>query len=287
MSDEENQNISTDDLYTIKDINLYEILCITKETFTPLLVKKKHRKLSLKYHPDKNIGVENCVERFQMLHLAYQILSDPEKKTMYDYIFESSRDNEDFETMKSYDRQYEGTFISRDQFKQKLEECDKIVDPDYGKNIGKMTDDEVFQAIYNTREEVLSSDMKEKFKIDMNYLEGINDETERKKQFKKMFEMMASDIDEDVGEDLMLYNGNTTLIDMGTATTANYSTMYSTDNTFDDAFKINSSHLHEELDKRSFKEQMNEYENTNASLIEMSKHSKLNQGRANFGSDYV
>jgi molecular chaperone DnaJ len=280
------ENLNTDDLYAIKDINLYEILCITKETFTPELVKKKHRKLSLKYHPDKNIGVANCEERFQMLHLAYQILSNKEKRTMYDYIYESSQECEDFDQMKTYERQYEGDFYTGAQFAEKLEEFDRNTDPDYGKNVGKMSDMEAFCAMGKSREEVLPADMKEKFKTDMDNLEKIENEKDRQNKFNEMFDTMAQ-LDEDVGEDLMLYNGNTTLLDMGTASTTNYSTMYSNVNTYDEAFKINSSHLHEELDPRSYEEQMAEYENAYADLDEMSKTSKLNNGRADFGSDYV
>lgn len=35
-------------------------------------------------HPDKNIGDENAKEKFRKLKQAYDILSDPEKKKIYD-----------------------------------------------------------------------------------------------------------------------------------------------------------------------------------------------------------
>jgi len=44
-------------------------------------IKKSFRRLSLQHHPDKNNGEE---EKFKEINSAYQILSDSEKKNMYD-----------------------------------------------------------------------------------------------------------------------------------------------------------------------------------------------------------
>ncbi|MFN9330101.1 MAG: J domain-containing protein [Cyclobacteriaceae bacterium] len=46
-------------------------------------IKQAFRKLALLYHPDKNPSA-SAVERFREIHEAYQVLSDPLKKTMYD-----------------------------------------------------------------------------------------------------------------------------------------------------------------------------------------------------------
>lgn len=47
-------------------------------------IKKAFRKLSLKYHPDKNLGDDFFENRFREIREAYDILGDAEKRKIYD-----------------------------------------------------------------------------------------------------------------------------------------------------------------------------------------------------------
>lgn len=60
--------------------DLYEVLDVAEDADAATL-KKKYRALSIKYHPDKNPGEAN---RFNAIRDAYEILSDPEKRVLYD-----------------------------------------------------------------------------------------------------------------------------------------------------------------------------------------------------------
>ncbi len=61
----------------------YEILGIPKDA-TEEEIKRAYRKLALKYHPDRNPGDKESEERFKEISEAYKVLSDPEKRHIYD-----------------------------------------------------------------------------------------------------------------------------------------------------------------------------------------------------------
>ena len=47
-------------------------------------IKKAFRECAKKYHPDKNPGDQTCTEKFKEAGEAYEVLSDPEKRKVYD-----------------------------------------------------------------------------------------------------------------------------------------------------------------------------------------------------------
>jgi curved DNA-binding protein len=52
-------------------------------------IKRAYRKLALQYHPDRNPGDSTAEDKFKDINEAYQVLSDPEKKSRYDALGES------------------------------------------------------------------------------------------------------------------------------------------------------------------------------------------------------
>ena len=60
----------------------YEVLGVSKST-PPDEIKQQYRKLALKFHPDRNKSSE-APEHFKEISEAYGVLSDPEKKQVYD-----------------------------------------------------------------------------------------------------------------------------------------------------------------------------------------------------------
>src|SRR6476620_2972945 len=49
-------------------------------------IRKAYRKLARKHHPDLNPGDKAAEDRFKKVQEAYDVLSDPKKKQMYDQV---------------------------------------------------------------------------------------------------------------------------------------------------------------------------------------------------------
>lgn len=63
--------------------NYYDLLGITSSA-TAEEIKKAYRKKAVKYHPDKNQGDAEAEKKFKEISQAYEVLSDPQKKQIYD-----------------------------------------------------------------------------------------------------------------------------------------------------------------------------------------------------------
>ncbi len=61
----------------------YETLGVSKDASEDDL-KKAFRKLAMKYHPDRNKDNKEAEAKFKEINEAYQVLSDPEKRSQYD-----------------------------------------------------------------------------------------------------------------------------------------------------------------------------------------------------------
>ncbi|MCR5555492.1 MAG: molecular chaperone DnaJ [Bacteroidales bacterium] len=61
----------------------YEVLGVQKDASAED-IKKAYRQLALKYHPDRNPGDKTAEEKFKEAAEAYEVLSDPQKRSRYD-----------------------------------------------------------------------------------------------------------------------------------------------------------------------------------------------------------
>ncbi len=61
----------------------YQVLGVDKNASAEE-IKKAYRRIAMKYHPDKNPGDKQAEEKFKEASNAYAVLSDPEKRRLYD-----------------------------------------------------------------------------------------------------------------------------------------------------------------------------------------------------------
>src|ERR1043165_5388179 len=63
--------------------DFYKILGVKKDA-KPDEIKKAYRRLARKYHPDVNPGDKAAEDRFKQMSEAFDVLSDPKKRKVYD-----------------------------------------------------------------------------------------------------------------------------------------------------------------------------------------------------------
>lgn len=75
-----------------KYIDYYSLLGVSK-TAGESEIKSAYRKLALKHHPDRNQGNKISESKFKEINEAYEVLSDPQKKKMYDQVGDNPQED--------------------------------------------------------------------------------------------------------------------------------------------------------------------------------------------------
>ena len=63
---------------------LYDVLELDSIDATEQQIKKQFRRLSRKYHPDKNRNDPNAAAKFEQIREAYEVIGNPDKRTLDD-----------------------------------------------------------------------------------------------------------------------------------------------------------------------------------------------------------
>lgn len=266
------------DFELLRTVNLYEVLNLTKEEFSPESAKKSYRKLALKFHPDKNPDIPT--DKFESIQLAYLILSTPEYKEQYDTIYDSNSQTKDFKDLASTYNAEKDSFqfekISEEEFAAKIRainlknnaQLEELKEEDAVDAVNKMMVD---RTIFS--DEVLNQNMQM-----ANALSGITDQTELNKKFNAMFEE-ANDLADKFNDStafgqtgLTVFNGTDTLCNYTTLSNLKYDSMYAGNSTYEESFKLNKVPKYVD-DNKSLEDRMKEYLSRTNDLADMAKKS--------------
>jgi molecular chaperone DnaJ len=105
------------------DFEYYEILEIEKSADNET-IKKAYRKMALKYHPDRNQGDKEAEEKFKQINEAYQVLSDQNKREIYDRYGKNGLDRQGF------------SHFSEQNYEDIMGDLGSIFESVFGRNFG-------------------------------------------------------------------------------------------------------------------------------------------------------
>lgn len=116
-----------------RDRDYYDILEINR-TADADAIKKAYRKLVKRYHPDMNSENPEAEKKFREITEAYEILSDPEKKKLYDRYGSEAFSGDDGAFWHNEDHSYTG----RDGYYQEYHFTNENMEDFFGDVFGSM-----------------------------------------------------------------------------------------------------------------------------------------------------
>lgn len=118
-------------------MDYYRILEI-KEDADFLEIKKKYRKLAIKYHPDKNPGDDEAIKKFREITQAYEVLGDEKKRKEYDCKRKSKngQENKKNENLKNRNNFSDNNFSFGKEFFKSASEMKEMFENSF--NLNKM-----------------------------------------------------------------------------------------------------------------------------------------------------
>ncbi|ULY68523.1 putative DnaJ/Hsp40 [Chlorella virus XW01] len=255
--------------YNFRDLkhNLYDVYNLDNKCSIDD-VKKKYKKLMLKFHPDKSSDLEE--EIFNHIVIGYKILSDPVLRADYDYFIEFNNNNTLLEfnelknNFKSFKTEDTNSVIFKeaqnkyDIFNKELEKKHKVNESDFNVDVEKK-----FNEMMKDRENLnLKPDELLKPLIN-NFNKDIFDE--RFKEIKVTENNQMLNISKS-GE-IMTYTDNKTL---SKYSNFDYNNLYIEDSVIDDKFCSldNAFKLNPEITLKNInvKNKMDEYKNMTKEL---------------------
>ncbi|KAF6013239.1 hypothetical protein HII12_001954 [Brettanomyces bruxellensis] len=194
----------------VVDETYYERLEISPGA-SKLQIKKSYRKLAIRYHPDKNPGNNEALERFKEISEAYKVLSDDQLRAKYDkYGLQEGQEVTD--PQKFFDQIFGGeafldyigelTLMKNLSKEYEMEKKEENLDHDEGDKDDKQdkreSDDQTGPATttFNTESQTLM--------LENGELSGLSEE-ERQKKFKKEEEEKKKQEREKMEEESRLY----------------------------------------------------------------------------------
>lgn len=128
-------------------MDYYSILGVNQDA-TEAEIKSAYKKLTIKFHPDKNDGDKFFAERFKDIQKAYSVLSDINKRQTYDLQFSNLNGQSNRQTSRTFE----------EELKKKEEELKKKYEADLKKK------EEEIKRKYQTPEQRAAEEAEKKRK---------------------------------------------------------------------------------------------------------------------------